>query len=66
MTETQFISNENLMALMAKPLTTEELVAASGLKIRTLRARLTKLIAEGKVKETFTLKDMRKRRYMAT
>lgn len=68
MTDTQsefeFMSQEDFLDLMkGKALTTEELYAESGLKMRTIRSRLARLMDAGKVREMYTLKDMRKRRY---
>lgn len=59
-----FITVAEFLALMEdKALFPEELVELSGLRIRTVRSRLTRLMKAGKVREIFTLKDMRMRRY---
>lgn len=62
--EDEFMSQEDFVSLMVSPQTTIELVAQSGLKIRTVRSRLARLMSQGKVREIYTLKDMRMRRYV--
>jgi hypothetical protein len=62
--EDEFMSQEDFLTLMMSPRTTVELVAQSGLKIRTVRSRLARLMQQGKVREIYTLKDMRMRRYV--
>lgn len=66
MTEKTFMSQEDFLGLMRKDaLTTEQLFEMSGLKMRTIRSRLARLMSAGKIREVYTLKDMRKRRYIA-
>lgn len=66
MSDEKLMSQEDFLELMRyTPQTTEELFVRSGLKMRTIRSRLATLLSAGKIRQTYTLKDMRKRRYIA-
>jgi predicted HTH transcriptional regulator len=66
MSDEELMSQADFLELMRyTPQTTEDLFVRSGLKMRTIRSRLATLLAAGKVRQIYTLKDMRKRRYIA-